>query len=108
MPAANIEIPYRATAVVRYQYEGITNTYARYQSDGRTFNREVDAAAATGAAAVFREPVARQPADLSARIKPEAAAARPEHDRRRHRWAARKRRPARMGVQWRRGERGGG
>jgi hypothetical protein len=44
VPAANIEIPYRATAVVRYQYEGITNTYARYQSDGRTFNREVDAA----------------------------------------------------------------
>jgi len=44
VPAANIEIPYRATAVVRYQWDGITNTYARYQSDGRTFNREVDAA----------------------------------------------------------------
>ena len=44
VPASNIEIPYRSNATVRYQWDAATNTYARYQSDGRSFNREVDAA----------------------------------------------------------------
>ena len=69
---------------------------------------EVGAVAAAGSAAVLGEPVARQPADLPVGREPEAAAARPEHDRRRHCWAVRERRPARMGVRWRRSERGGG
>lgn len=44
VPASNIEIPYRSNATVRYQWDASTNTYARWQSDGTTFNREVDAA----------------------------------------------------------------
>jgi hypothetical protein len=44
VPASLIEIPYRSNATVRYQWDQGTNTYARYQSDGRSFNREVDAA----------------------------------------------------------------
>jgi hypothetical protein len=44
VPAAFIEIPYRPTAVVRYQWDPGTNTYARYQSNGSAFIREVDAA----------------------------------------------------------------
>jgi hypothetical protein len=44
VPASNIEIPYRSTATVRYQWDASTNRYARWQSDGTTFNREVDAA----------------------------------------------------------------
>ncbi|MDQ2952300.1 MAG: DUF3048 domain-containing protein [Chloroflexota bacterium] len=44
VPASTIEIPYRPTAAVRYEWEPGTNTYARYQSNGRSFIREVDAA----------------------------------------------------------------
>jgi hypothetical protein len=43
VPAATIEIPYRSNATVRYLWDPGTNTYARYQSDGFGFNREVDA-----------------------------------------------------------------
>ena len=42
--ASRIDIPYRPTAAVRYLYDPITNTYARYQSDGASYIREVDAA----------------------------------------------------------------
>ncbi|HEV8229129.1 MAG TPA: DUF3048 domain-containing protein [Candidatus Limnocylindria bacterium] len=42
--ASQIEIPYRADATVRYQWDPGTNTYARFQSNGRSFQREVDAA----------------------------------------------------------------
>ncbi|HUQ40888.1 MAG TPA: DUF3048 domain-containing protein [Candidatus Limnocylindrales bacterium] len=42
--ASNIEIPYRSNAVVRYQWDAGSNTYARYQSNGSTFQREIDAA----------------------------------------------------------------
>ncbi len=44
VPAANIEIPYRSDATVRYQWDPATNTYARWQSNGVDFIREVDAA----------------------------------------------------------------
>ncbi len=44
VPASFIEIPYRSNAVVRYQWDPGTNTYARFQSDGVSFQREVDAA----------------------------------------------------------------
>ncbi len=44
VPATTIEIPYRAAAAVRYQYDAASRTYARYQSDGTTYHREVDAA----------------------------------------------------------------
>lgn len=44
VPASFIEIPYRSNATVRYQYDGASNTYARYQSNGFSFQREVDAA----------------------------------------------------------------
>ena len=44
VPASTIEIPYRPTAAVRYQWDAGTNTYARYQSNGRAFVREVDGA----------------------------------------------------------------
>ena len=43
-PASTLTIPYRADAVVRYDYDPVSHTYARYQSDGRTFQREVDGA----------------------------------------------------------------
>ncbi|HZP95973.1 MAG TPA: DUF3048 domain-containing protein [Candidatus Limnocylindria bacterium] len=42
--ATSIEIPYRSDATVRYQYDATSNTYARYQSNGASFVREVDAA----------------------------------------------------------------
>jgi len=44
VPATFIEIPYRSNATVRYQYDAAANTYARYQSNGFSFVREVDAA----------------------------------------------------------------
>lgn len=44
VPASTIEIPYRPTAAVRYQWDPVTNTYARYQSNGVSYVREVDAA----------------------------------------------------------------
>ena len=44
VPATTLTIPYRASAVVRYDYDAATRTYARYQSDGTAFHREVDAA----------------------------------------------------------------
>lgn len=44
VPASFIEIPYRSNATVRYQWDAASNTYARYQSDGIAFRREVDAA----------------------------------------------------------------
>ena len=44
VPASVIEIPYRPTAAVRYLYDPSTNTYARYQSNGSSYIREVDAA----------------------------------------------------------------
>jgi len=44
VPASLIEIPYRPTAAVRYQWDPTTNTYARYQSNGVSYIREVDAA----------------------------------------------------------------
>jgi hypothetical protein len=44
VPASSIEIPYRSNATVRYQWDAAANTYARYQSDGFRFNREVDGA----------------------------------------------------------------
>ena len=44
VPASFIEIPYRPTAAVRYSWDLGTNTYARFQSNGSTFVREVDAA----------------------------------------------------------------
>lgn len=44
VPASIIEIPYRPTAAVRYSWDPGTNTYARFQSNGVTFVREVDAA----------------------------------------------------------------
>ncbi len=44
VPASSIEIPYRPTATVRYSWDPGTNTYARFQSNGVTFLREVDAA----------------------------------------------------------------
>jgi hypothetical protein len=44
VPASLIEIPYRPTAAVRYQWDPSTNTYARYQSNGVSYIREVDAA----------------------------------------------------------------
>jgi len=43
VPASTIEIPYRSDAAVRYTYDPATNTYARFQSDGFAFRREVDA-----------------------------------------------------------------
>ena len=44
VPATTLTIPYRANATVRYDYDPSTRTYARYQSDGTSFQREVDAA----------------------------------------------------------------
>lgn len=44
VPASNIEIPYRSNATVRYQWDPAANTYGRWQSDGVSFNREIDAA----------------------------------------------------------------
>lgn len=44
VPASFIEIPYRSNATVRYQWDAGSNTYAREQSDGIAFRREVDAA----------------------------------------------------------------
>jgi hypothetical protein len=44
VPASLIDIPYRPTAAVRYQWDPAVNTYQRYQSDGRNWIREVDAA----------------------------------------------------------------
>ena len=44
VPASTIEIPYRSDAAVRYTYDPASNTYARFQSDGFAFRREVDAA----------------------------------------------------------------
>lgn len=44
VPASFIEIPYRSNATVRYQWDPGSNTYARFQSDGFSFVREVDAA----------------------------------------------------------------
>jgi len=44
VPASRIDIPYRPTAAVRYLYDATSNTYARYQSNGIDYIREVDAA----------------------------------------------------------------
>src|SRR5205814_1626411 len=52
---------------------------------------EVGAVAAAGSVAMSGEPVPGQPADLAVGCELEAAAARPEHERCRHRWSARKR-----------------
>ena len=42
--AMTLGIPYRADAAVRYDYDPGTRTYARYQSNGSSFVREVDGA----------------------------------------------------------------
>ena len=42
--ATFVEIPYRSNATVRYQYDAGLNAYARYQSNGTSFVREVDGA----------------------------------------------------------------
>ncbi len=42
--AVTLSIPYRVDAAVRYDYDPNTKTYARYQSDGTTYQREIDAA----------------------------------------------------------------
>jgi hypothetical protein len=42
--ATSIEIPYRADARVRYEYDSSSKTYARWQNDGRSFIREIDGA----------------------------------------------------------------
>jgi hypothetical protein len=44
VPASVIDIPYRPTAAVRYTWDPGSNTYARYQSNGVSLVREVDAA----------------------------------------------------------------
>lgn len=44
VPASSLEIPYRSDATVRYQWDAATNTYGRWQSNGSSFIREVDAA----------------------------------------------------------------
>ncbi|MEK7863745.1 MAG: DUF3048 domain-containing protein, partial [Chloroflexota bacterium] len=49
--ASSIEIPYRSNATVRYQWNSESNTYARHQSNGISFQREVDAANGTAIAA---------------------------------------------------------
>ncbi len=53
--ASSLEIPYRADATVRYEYDPTTRTYARFQTNGRAFVREVDAA--NGAAIAARNVV---------------------------------------------------
>ena len=42
--ASTLTIPYRADATVRYDYDPTSRTYARYQSNGSSFVREVDGA----------------------------------------------------------------
>ena len=42
--AVTLNIPYRVDAAVRYDYDPSTKTYARYQSDGNSYQREVDGA----------------------------------------------------------------
>ena len=42
--AMTLTIPYRADATVRYDYDPASRTYARYQSNGSSFVREVDGA----------------------------------------------------------------
>ena len=42
--AITLNIPYRVDAAVRYDYDPSTKTYARYQSDGNSYQREVDGA----------------------------------------------------------------
>ena len=42
--AFSLAIPYRADAAVRYDYDVASRTYARYQSNGSSFVREVDGA----------------------------------------------------------------
>jgi hypothetical protein len=44
VPASLIDIPYRPTAAVRYQWDPAVNSYQRYQSNGFAWVREVDAA----------------------------------------------------------------
>jgi hypothetical protein len=44
VPASQLTIPYRANAVVRYDYDAASRSYARYQANGAgTMVREVDA-----------------------------------------------------------------
>jgi hypothetical protein len=44
VPASLIDIPYRPSAAVRYQWDPAVNSYQRYQSNGFAWIREVDAA----------------------------------------------------------------
>ncbi|HVF06649.1 MAG TPA: DUF3048 domain-containing protein [Frankiaceae bacterium] len=45
VPAAQLTIPYRANALVRYDYDPVSRSYARYQANGAgSMVREVDAA----------------------------------------------------------------
>ena len=44
VPASTLTIPYRADARVRYDYDANANVYLRYQSNGASYEREVDGA----------------------------------------------------------------